>query len=80
MAGLAGALNVPTSIDAIAWALAARGADGAVCRLAGPGGVTLDLAIRSAMPAITKVVSADVEEPPGDGPIPLVALLVSLIA
>lgn len=58
MAGLAAALNAPSSIDAIAWALAARGPDGAVCRLTGPNGVCLDLAVRSAMPAITKVVTA----------------------
>jgi hypothetical protein len=62
MAGLAAALNAPSTIDAIAWALAARGPDGAVCRLTGPGGVCLDLAVRAAMPAITKVVAA-VESP-----------------
>jgi len=58
MAGLAAALNAPKTIDAIAWALAARGPDGAVCRLTGPGGVCLDLAVRAVMPAITKVVAA----------------------
>jgi hypothetical protein len=59
VAGLAGALNAPTSIDAIAWALAARGTDGAVCRLPGPNGVSVDVAVRSVMPAITRVVSPD---------------------
>jgi hypothetical protein len=59
MAGLAAALNAPSSIDAIAWALAARGADGAVCRLTAPGIVCLDVAIRAAMPAITKVLTAE---------------------
>ncbi len=63
MAGLAAALNAPSSIDAIAWALAARGAEGAVCRLNGSGGTCLDLAVRSVMPAITRVVAAD--EPDG---------------
>jgi hypothetical protein len=76
MAGLAAALNAPSSIDAIAWALAARGADGAVCRLTTPGlarshahgarrggqSICLDLAIRAAMPAITKVLAAEDEE------------------
>jgi len=65
VAGLAGALNAPKSIDAIAWALAARGSDGALCRLNGPDGAVLDLAIRAAMPAITRVVSGD--ETPGEG-------------
>jgi hypothetical protein len=59
MAGLAAALNAPSSIDAIAWALAARGADGAVCRLTGPNGICLDVGIRAAMPAVTKVFAAD---------------------
>jgi hypothetical protein len=59
MAGLAAALDAPTSIDAIAWGLHARGADGSVCRLVGPGGACLDLAVRAAMPAITRVVAAD---------------------
>jgi hypothetical protein len=63
MAGLAAALNAPSSIDAIAWALAARGPDGAVCRLTGPNGVCLDLAVRAAMPAITKVVAAPADPP-----------------
>src|SRR5262245_14529540 len=49
MSGLAAALNAPRCIDAIAWALAARGADGAVCRLAGAGGADLELAVRAAM-------------------------------
>lgn len=64
MAGLAAALNAPSSIDAIAWALAARGADGAVCRLTGLNGqhVCLDVAIRAAMPAITKVLAAEGDE------------------
>jgi hypothetical protein len=62
MAGLAAALNVPTSIDAIAFGLAARGSEGSVCRLAGPGGTVLDLAIRSVMPAITRVVAADTDD------------------
>ena len=63
MAGLAAALNAPSSIDAIAWALAARGPDGAVCRLTGPKCVCLDLAVRAAMPAITKVVAAPADPP-----------------
>jgi hypothetical protein len=70
-------LNAPASIDAIAWALGARGADGAVCRLTGPGGACLDLAIRAAMPTITRVVSAgaDVAEDQIDEQ-PLVAALI----
>jgi len=77
MAGLAAALNAPASIDAIAWALGARGSDGAVCRLTGAGGTCLDLAIRAAMPTVTRVVSAgaDVEEDQIDEQ-PLVAALV----
>jgi hypothetical protein len=77
MAGLAAALNAPASIDAIAWALGARGSEGAVCRLTGPGGTCLDLGIRAAMPTITRVVAAgdDVAEDQIDEQ-PLIAALV----
>lgn len=79
MAGLAAALNAPTSIDAIAWALAARGIDGAVCRLTGPGDVGIDLAIRSVMPSITRVVPSDDDAPNSPRP-PVAALVIDGIA
>ncbi len=82
MAGLAAALNAPASIDAIAWALSARGSDGAVCRLAGPGDVPLDLAVRAAMPAITRVVAegADEESEAASNAQPVAALVFDGIA
>jgi hypothetical protein len=58
MAGLAAALNAPDAIDAIAWALSSRGADGAVCHLTGAQRASLAVAIRAAMPAIPRVVAA----------------------
>ncbi len=78
MAGLAAALNAPRCIDAIAWALAARGADGAVCRLTGAGGGDLEVAIRAAMPAIPRVIPAGAV---GDGdPAPIGAFVIDGIA
>jgi hypothetical protein len=56
MAGLAAALNAPGCIDALRVALAPRGTDDALTRLIGPDGVILELAVRSAMPAIARVV------------------------
>jgi len=79
MAGLAAALNAPDSIDAIAWALAARGADGALCRLAGAGGADLQVAIRAAMPSIPRVVPAKAADDDGD-PSPIAALVIDGIA
>jgi len=55
MAGLAAVLNAPGSIDAIAVALASRGADGALCQLDGRGGTQLEVAVRAVMPAIPRV-------------------------
>jgi hypothetical protein len=82
MAGLAAALNAPTSIDAIAWALHARGADGAVCRLTGAGGAILDVAVRAAMPTITRVVPAEEPNQPASdrAPRPVAAVIVDGIA
>src|SRR6516162_8845281 len=57
MAGLAAALNLPGRADALAAALAARGADAAKLHLDGFGGAGLDLAVRAALPAIPRVVS-----------------------
>ena len=79
MAGLAAALNAPDSIDAIAWALAARGADGALCRLAGAGGADLQVAMRAAMPSIPRVVPAKAADDDGD-PSPIAALVIDGIA
>jgi hypothetical protein len=79
MAGLAAALNTPDSIDAIAWALAARGADGALCRLAGAGGADLQIAVRAAMPSIPRVVPAPVEGDESD-PTPIAAFAIDGIA
>jgi hypothetical protein len=56
MAGLAGALNVPGSIDALADALLPRGADSSRCQLESAQGVLLDLAMRAGLPAVTRVV------------------------
>jgi hypothetical protein len=79
MAGLAASLNAPDSIDAIAWALAARGADGALSRLAGAGGADLQIAVRAAMPSIPRVVPARPEGDEGD-PIPIAAFVIDGIA
>jgi hypothetical protein len=82
MAGLAAALNAPDSIDAIAWALAARGADGALCRLVGAGGADLQVAVRAAMPSIPRVVPAQAAGDDGDDgdPSPIAALVIDGIA
>src|SRR5258705_10067225 len=56
MAGLAGALNAPGSIDALAGALLPRGADIARCQLESKKGVLLDLVMRAGLPAVTRVV------------------------
>jgi hypothetical protein len=79
MAGLAAALNAPDSIDALAWALAPRGADGALCRLAGAGGADLVLAIRAAMPAIPRVVPP-LTDADGAEPVPIAAFVIDGIA
>lgn len=56
MAGLAGALNAPGSIDALCDALLPRGADSARCQLESGTGVLLDVAMRAGLPAVTRVV------------------------
>jgi hypothetical protein len=76
MAGLAGALGAPGSIDALAVALAARGADGALLRLECPGGVRLEVAMRAVMPAIPRVVG----DPDGERPRDIAAFAVDGIA
>ncbi len=57
MAGLAGALNAPGSIDALTGALVPRGADTARCQLESPAGAVLDVAMRAGLPAVTRVVN-----------------------
>ncbi len=79
MAGLAATLNEPDSIDPIAWALAARGADGALCRLTGAGGADLQIAVRAAMPSIPRVVPARGEADEAD-PTPIAAFVIDGIA
>ena len=56
MAGLAGALNAPGSIDALADALLQRGADSARCQLNSAKGALLEVAMRAGLPAVTRVV------------------------
>src|SRR4029453_13893424 len=79
MAGLAAVLNAPDALDAIAWALAPRGADGAVCRLTGHDGAELAVAIRAGMPAIPRVVAAT-EHDDDKEPVPIAALVIYGIA
>lgn len=69
MAGLAAALNAPGCLDAVADALAPRGADGARCRLVSAADDELEIAVRAAMPAIARVISVD-PDAPGAGPEP----------
>jgi hypothetical protein len=57
MAGLAGALNAPGSIDALAEALSPRGADCARCQLESVKGGVLDVIMRAGLPSVTRVVS-----------------------
>jgi hypothetical protein len=65
MAGLAAALNVPGIIDALAMALAPRGADSVVSRLKSTGRVPIDVAVRAVIPTIPRVVGgADSDEEP----------------
>ena len=56
MAGLAGALNAPGSIDALADALLPRGADSSRCQLKSAKGVRLEVAMRAGLSAVTRVV------------------------
>jgi hypothetical protein len=56
MAGLAATLDMPGTIEMLATALAPRGDDGALCRLAGRAGARLDLAMRAVIPSIARVV------------------------
>ena len=80
MAGLAAALNAPDAIDAIAWALAARGADGAMCRLTGQNGADLAVAVRAGMPAIPRVVAATDDATPDQDAVPIAAFVIDGIA
>jgi hypothetical protein len=56
MAGLAGAVNAPGSIDALADALLPRGADSSRCQLESAKGVRLEVAMRAGLSAVTRVV------------------------
>ena len=47
--------SAPGRIDRIAVALAARGPDGAVCRLADDAGITLEVAVRAVIPVVNQV-------------------------
>ncbi len=63
MAGIAATLNVPGAVEALAVALAPRGPDGTVCRLAGPHGVRLEIAVRAVIPSIARVIGAASPDP-----------------
>ncbi len=56
MAGIAATLNVPDAVESLAVALAARGSDGAVCRVDGAAGTRLDVVVRAVIPSIARVV------------------------
>jgi hypothetical protein len=58
MAGLAAALNVTEAIEALGEALGSRGADGALCRVAGAEGARLEICVRAVMPSVARVVGA----------------------
>jgi hypothetical protein len=58
MAGLAAALNVTEAIEALGEALGSRGADAALCRVAGAEGARLEICVRAVMPSVARVVGA----------------------
>jgi hypothetical protein len=84
MSGLAAALNASDAIHAMAWALAARGAESAECRLSGAGGSDLVISVRAGMPTIPRRVAIEDEYDIDTGeerePTPVVAFAVDGIA
>jgi hypothetical protein len=80
MAGLAATLNVPDAVDALAHALAARGPDGATCRVDGDQGARLDLVVRAVIPAIARVVAPASETDGENGPPVVAAIAVDGVA
>src|SRR5262249_37836405 len=74
MAGLAATLNLPDAIEPLAAALGARGADGALCRLARQRGAQLAVCVRAVMPAVARVVGE------GESPAVIAALAVDGVA
>jgi len=59
MAGLAATLNAPDSTAPLCAALTARGPEGSITRLDGPGGASLMIGVRAVIPSVARVQGSD---------------------